>query len=155
MTDQGEVWLSPHFSLHELTYSDTALACGIENSPDAAALEELEQLALVTLEGIRTVLGDFPIVISSGYRCPALNSEIGGATNSAHLYGCAADFVCPDFGTPLEVCLAIEPHMAELQIDQLIDESGWVHVGRASQGGEPRCECLTLTAGGGYSTGFG
>jgi len=42
-----------------------------------------------------------------------LNAAVGGAANSAHLYGCAADFTIPAFGSVLDVCKAIEPHLAE------------------------------------------
>jgi len=47
------------------------------------------------------------IEISSAYRCPQLNAAVGGAPSSQHVQGLAADFVCPDFGTPLEIALAI------------------------------------------------
>ena len=153
-----EGYLSPHFTLSELTYSDTANAKGIENSPDQAAIGQLTQLAQLTLEGIRKICGDNPVIISSGYRCPELNEAVGGASNSAHLYGCAADFIIPGFGDVLYICNALEPHLAELGIDQLIDESGsgarWVHVGRAIlPSTTPRCQCLTI-ADGVTTTGF-
>jgi hypothetical protein len=140
--------LSPHFSLAELTYSDTANAMGLDNRPDEEIYGELSLLANDTLEKIRTLLGDLPVVISSGYRCPELNAAVGGAANSAHLYGAAADFTVPAYGTPLEVCRALQDHLAELEIDQLIHENdAWVHVGRAPGGGQPRCQCLTIDNG--------
>jgi hypothetical protein len=147
-----EGYLSPHFTLAELTYSDTANAKGIDNAPDQAAIGRLTQLAQLTLEGIRTICGDNPVIVSSGYRCPALNEAVGGASNSAHLYGCAADFTIPEFGDVLDICHALEPHLRELGIDQLIDESGsgarWVHVGRAiPPSTTPRCQCLTVADG--------
>ena len=140
--------LSPHFSLEELTHSDTAQACGIENTPDAAAIEQLTLLATVTLEGIRSACGDHPVMISSGYRCPDLNEEVGGADNSAHKFGCAADFTIPGFGSVDEICQALKPHLDLLEIDQLINETGggasWVHVGRAVPPAEPRHEMLVI-----------
>lgn len=141
--------LSPNFTLEELTHSDTAIACGIDNTPDDAAVEQLELLASITLEGIRAICGDHTLVVSSGFRCAALNSEVGGASNSAHLYGCAADFTIPDFGPPIDVCRAIEPHLIDLGIDQLIHENdSWVHVGRAiPPSTEPRHQCLTIDHG--------
>lgn len=45
------------------------------------------------LEKIRSHFGDKPITINSGYRCPYKNAECGGASNSQHLYGTAADIV--------------------------------------------------------------
>ena len=32
------------------------------------------------------------ITITSGYRCPDFNKRVGGASNSAHLTGCACDW---------------------------------------------------------------
>ena len=78
-------YLSPHFSLAELTYSDAANARGIDNTPDVDAVDELTDLANVTLERIRTICGDQPVIISSGYRCRELNEAVGGASVSAHL----------------------------------------------------------------------
>ena len=43
------------------------------------------------LEKIRTRYGK-PVVINSGYRCPTHNAAVGGATNSEHMKGRAADF---------------------------------------------------------------
>ena len=37
-----------------------------------------------------------PLVLSCGYRCPAHNAEVGGVSNSQHIYGTAADVQCPD-----------------------------------------------------------
>ena len=42
------------------------------------------------LERIRSHLGR-PLKIVSGYRCPIHNAEVGGAANSQHMYGRAAD----------------------------------------------------------------
>jgi uncharacterized protein YcbK (DUF882 family) len=46
---------------------------------------------LVTLlERIRRIVGG-PLPIVSGYRCPEHNARVGGAANSMHMYGAAAD----------------------------------------------------------------
>ena len=37
---------------------------------------------------------DMPIIFTSGYRCEAHNKAVGGATNSLHLTGQAADITC-------------------------------------------------------------
>jgi zinc D-Ala-D-Ala carboxypeptidase len=137
-------YLSPNFTIEELTYSDTAHAYGLDNTPNAAAAEQLSLLANNTLEKIRDICLGYPVCISSGYRGPEVNAMVGGAEGSAHLLGCAADFTIPEFGTPIEVCKAIEPFMVELEIDQLIHENdSWVHVGRTASGA-PRHECLTI-----------
>jgi uncharacterized protein YcbK (DUF882 family) len=51
---------------------------------------------LVTaLEFIRAHFGG-PVNINSGYRCWHWNKQVGGALNSKHLLGTAADFWIPD-----------------------------------------------------------
>lgn len=42
------------------------------------------------LEKLRSIIGE-PIYISSGYRCPRHNFNIGGAPNSQHVAGTACD----------------------------------------------------------------
>ena len=143
--------LSPHFTLEELTASDTAEAMSIDNTPGPEEQANLTILA-GTLEAVRTLLGDKPIVVSSGYRCYELNVACGGAEDSAHLSGLACDFTCPDFGSPFDICVALEPMMADLGIDQLIWEyEGWVHLGLTT--GDPRCMALTINDQG-TTTGF-
>jgi len=136
--------LSPNFTMAELTYSDTAIAHGIDNTPDAAIIANLTLLAGV-LERIRTICGNHPIAVSSGYRCPEVNKLVGGASSSAHLYGLAADIEIPGFGSPRDVCQAIEPHLKKLGIDQLIYEGTWTHVGLTE--GEPRYQAMTIKDG--------
>jgi zinc D-Ala-D-Ala carboxypeptidase len=139
------IMLSPHFSYQELTYSETASREGLSNRPDAAALENLRRLALV-LEEVRHICGDNPVTITSGYRAPEVNAACGGSSTSAHMAGLAADFIIPGFGDPIDVCIAIEPYIDVLRVDQLINEypqDGWIHLGLSE--GEPRCQCLTIT----------
>ena len=123
--------LTEHFDLEEFTRSDTAVAHGIDNSTPGAIMVKLGRLAR-TLEKVRAILGH-PLQITSGYRCPALNAAVGGVGDSAHLYGLAADILCPGFGTPLEVCRELEKHAQELDYDQLIHEhfgaADWTHFG--------------------------
>ena len=42
------------------------------------------------LQELRERLG-LPMIINSGYRCPERNEQVGGAENSQHLFGKAAD----------------------------------------------------------------
>jgi uncharacterized protein YcbK (DUF882 family) len=51
------------------------------------------------LERVRTQFDGKPVIITSGYRPPAVNASVGGASNSEHLYkpGCGAvDFWVKD-----------------------------------------------------------
>lgn len=83
--------LTPHFSLAELvTTSHTDLAdeqlAGAQQH--LGALRSLAEL----LEQVRSLCGDHPLIIHSGYRCSALNTRIGGSPTSQHMRGEAADF---------------------------------------------------------------
>ncbi len=93
------------------------------------------------MERVRTLLGDQPIVVHSGYRSLEVNNAVGGVGTSAHCRGLACDFVCPAFGTPVEVARAILK--SDLQYDQLILEYRWVHVGLVRDGSLSRHEALT------------
>jgi zinc D-Ala-D-Ala carboxypeptidase len=146
--------LTANFSLEEFTDSQTAARQGIKNEPTERQLKNLQRIA-ETLEKVRTVLDDKPVLISSGFRSPKVNAAVGGSLNSAHTHGLAADFICPEFGTPLEICRALESYMETLDVDQLINEfppSGWVHFGLRD--GKPRHQCLTIDKYGAHN-GFG
>ena len=79
-----------YFKIEELTHSATATAQGIANVPSAEAVRNLELLTKCVLDRIREHWGR-PIVVSSGYRCEALNEAVGGVKNSYHRLGMAAD----------------------------------------------------------------
>jgi zinc D-Ala-D-Ala carboxypeptidase len=119
------VQLSPHFYLEELTHSEYAERNGINNTPNPLAVQNLFKVAAV-LEQIRALLGGKPILVSSGYRSPELNRAIGGSSKSEHMTGNAADFKCPGFGTPLQICHAIVK--SGIKFGQLIQEGSWVHI---------------------------
>lgn len=132
--------LSEHFSLPELTFTQQR---GIDNTPTPAVVTALRETAAV-LEQVRSLLGGKPITVTSGYRSPAVNAAVGGVANSAHVLGRAADFICPGFGTPLEVCHAIE--RSGIAFDQLIHEFGaWVHIAWSPN---PRRQVLTIDGNG-------
>lgn len=116
--------LTEHFTLEELTFSQMAARRGIDNTPSLEVVAHLTTLA-EGLEKVRTLLGA-PIRITSGYRSPALNAAIGGAKNSAHKEGYAADFICPAFGPPISVVKAID--LSDIRFDQLIYEGTWIHI---------------------------
>lgn len=116
--------LTEHFSLEELTHSDTAERDGIDNTPSSDVLPNL-QIVANGLELVRVLLGA-PMHLNSGFRCPALNDEVHGVHHSAHEVGFAADFVAPDFGDPLAIVHAIQA--SDIQFDQVIQEGTWVHI---------------------------
>lgn len=130
--------LTEHFTLEELTDSQLAVRRGIDNSPPQTLHGNLLRVA-DALEQIRALVGG-PITVSSGYRCQVLNAAVGGAANSAHLQGLAADISAPSM-SPRALALLIQ--QSGIVLDQLIYEGTWVHVGLSP--GAPRRQVLTAT----------
>lgn len=110
--------LSTHFKLIEFTRSDTAARLNINNTPAGEHLDNLHALA-AALEEVRALLGH-PIIITSGYRSPALNRAVDGSATSSHSHGLAADFHCPGYGSDFDVCRRIAA--SQVKFDQLIYE---------------------------------
>jgi len=122
--------ISKYFSLEELLASNTATAKGITANfnPPASVVANLTALAVNVLDAVRELI-DMPLMDSSGYRCPELNSYEGGMPNSQHLFGEAADIFCAL--TPDELYAKIKA--SDIVFDELIiehDKEGhrWVHI---------------------------
>lgn len=115
-----------HFTLEELTRSNTAAQLKIDNHPAPEAVSNLYYLAEKVLDPLRELLGQ-PVRVTSGYRCPALNKAVGGAGNSFHLTGCAADL---DNGSREENQRLFDLIRSRLPFTELGWEGGgqWVHV---------------------------
>jgi len=144
--------ISEHFTLEELSFSEAAAQLGLDNTPAEIVITNLGRTAAV-MERIRTLLGDRPIVVHSGYRSAGVNHAVGGVVTSAHCRGLACDFACFAFGTPADVALAILK--SDIEYDQLILEYGWVHVGLAKEGLLSRREALTKRSpGAAYESGI-
>jgi len=132
--------LTKHFTLEELTFSQTAARMGIVNAADGRIVENLRTLAETVLQPLRDHVGA-PIVVTSGYRSSKLNIAVGGSINSEHMDGRAADITCPGMSA-LELCRAIREQ--GLPYNQLIHEFDlWCHVSIAPPGAEPMRQCLT------------
>ena len=120
--------LTPHFRLFEFSRSSTADSKGIDNSVPSELIPLLRNLCERVLEPLRQHVSE-PVIISSGYRCPELNRRVGGASNSQHLTGEAAD-ICVNNTPKLRQWYL---WMAEnLPYDQLIlakkGKKCWIHV---------------------------
>lgn len=139
------MYLTEHFSLEEMT---TTQVREVDNSCPTRLLPHLRNTAMV-MEKVRDLLGGKSIHVNSGYRCDAVNKAVGGVSNSAHLDAYAVDFICPAFGTPLEICRALES--SNIGFDQVIEEGTWVHISVAPP---LRRQILTKKPGGGYSVGL-
>lgn len=122
--------LSQHFTLAELTRSATAQRLGLDNTPPPKLIPRLVRTAEM-LERVRSTVG-CPVIVTSGYRSPAVNAAVGSRSTSDHTQGHAADIVAPGFGTPTEVARLLAPLVSVLGIGQLILEQvggkSWVHV---------------------------
>lgn len=144
--------LSKNFTLEEMIESETARELNIHEqfNPPEGVIDNLIELCEECLQPLRDKLG-VPIRVTSGWRCQALNTLVGGSENSAHLSGFAADIVCEEDMTLLlpglttVSMLTTMPGNAALfytlakkrytwRVDQLIYEHGsdqnpeWVHV---------------------------
>ena len=56
-------------------------------------LQGIDRRLLLMLETLRKQIGGRPISVRSGYRCPTNNLQVGGAGDSQHKYGKAADIL--------------------------------------------------------------
>lgn len=130
--------LSPHFTLAEMTATQHR---GIDNTPPPEVVERLKYTAM-QMEAVRLLLG-CPIIISSGYRCPALNKAVGGQPNSQHLTGQAVDFIAPGYGSPMTIASRLKD--SGIKWDQLIVEfDRWVHLSFIPN--NPRGQLLRIDA---------
>ncbi len=123
--------ITDNFCLKEFEYSKIAEENHIDNKIPETIIPKIKDLCIFLLQPIRNKLNK-NIVITSGYRCKALNEEAGGRPNSQHMQGEAADIISKDFGT-FELFKFIKDRF---EYDQLILEhynpkipnSGWVHI---------------------------
>ena len=127
--------ISKHISYKEGTYSITAIRKGIDNTPNNDQLLKMVSVAEEVFEPLRNYVGG-PIKINSFFRCPELNTAIGGSSKSQHCKGQAID-IDDTFGrmTNAEMYNFIKDN---LEFDQIIWEFGddnnpdWVHVSYVS-----------------------
>ena len=131
--------LSDNFYLREFERSMTATRLGMDNSVPEHLIIKGRNLCQYVLQPLR-VLYNKSIYVASGFRCPPLNSYIGGSNDSQHMYFEAADIDTVEDNDLLFRLLIDE----NLPFDQLIWEFGdskpeWVHV---SHRVDPRREVL-------------
>lgn len=144
--------LSTHFTLEEAIFSSTAARLKIDNYPKSQLTVTSMKNTAECMEKVRSLLDNKPIHIDSFYRCPQLNSAVGSSTSSQHLRGEAVDFLCNDFGTPLEICRKLIS--SKLSYDQLILEHNWVHISFKSSDDKNRMQVLSLLKSNRYARGL-
>lgn len=120
--------LTAHFSLQELcTTRNKSFAS--QNLKEAKEnLPYMEYLALFA-EQIRAFI-KVPMIITSGYRCDALNRAVGGSKSSQHRFFRAIDFIPK--GMSVDECfekLKTSPLVYQQLIKEQSGDSVWVHVG--------------------------
>lgn len=118
----GDRQLSKNFKVREFACSDGS---------DVILIDD--QLVIL-LQAIRDKFAR-PVHIGSGYRTLAYNNQIGGAKNSRHIYGKAADI---DVGSnPVTDALLVAMTAQALGVPQIgcymyADGQSWVHIGSAA-----------------------
>lgn len=119
------MYLSKHFTLEELTFSDAAARHGLDNTPSEEITENLKRLCDRILEPIRDIVHK-PVHVTSGYRSPVVNALVGSKVTSQHVRGCAADIKVAGVSPDVLIKAIIG---AGLPYEQVIREyQSWVHI---------------------------
>ena len=127
--------MTPHFTLAELTATSHRQFDNTPNEEETANLQKLAEF----LERVKEALDGKPVMISSGFRCKAVNDSVGSRDSSQHRTGQAADFRVPGMSPDAVVRTIIE---AGLPFDQIIREfDAWTHV---SISDKPRRQALII-----------
>lgn len=149
ISEEKDMQITTNFHMSELVRSTTAAKRGIDNTPNEQHKKNLIEATKNLFQPTRDALCH-PIIVSSGYRSPALNRAVGGSATSAHSHGFAIDFTCPGFGNTRKIAEFLVKYFKENKIkyDQIIlefpDSSGsWIHLGYKNGAGQQRCQVLT------------
>ena len=117
--------ITKNFTMEEMTNSFVAERNGLDNQPPEAIIPNIQKCAEM-METVRSLLNK-PVQIHSCYRSSAVNKLVGGKPSSMHLQALAVDFVCPSFGTPVQI--ANEIISSNIPFGKLIYEyDSWIHL---------------------------
>ena len=138
-----------YFSIGELCQSNVADLKSIPNHANTYQRMNLEKLILRVLDPIRSLYGK-PIYVNSGFRSEKLNELVGGAKNSQHLQGKAADITAgnPKENKKLWDVIMFLFQEGDIEFDQLINEKpingepSWIHISYNEDNN--RCQVLTI-----------
>lgn len=108
---------------------------GIPNHPNTYQKMNLEKLIDNVLDPIRALYGK-PVYVNSGFRSATLNKAVGGAKNSQHMEGKAADITTgtPEENKKLWDVIMFLLQEGDISFDQLIYEKpvngnpSWIHI---------------------------
>jgi uncharacterized protein YcbK (DUF882 family) len=132
--------MAKYFSIGELCQSNVADLKGIPNHPNTLQKMNMEKLINHVLDPIRSLYGS-PVYVNSGFRSETLNKVIGGARNSQHMQGKAADITTgsPKANKKLWDVILFLQQEGDIDFDQLINEKpiyvkevgecpSWIHI---------------------------
>jgi uncharacterized protein YcbK (DUF882 family) len=88
--------ISKNFTMREMCYSYSANRHCIKNEPNEEEAANIRTLVNKLLQPLRDYM-DMPLLVTSGFRTQRLNGLVGGAKNSFHMKGCAADIAMPSW----------------------------------------------------------
>jgi zinc D-Ala-D-Ala carboxypeptidase len=97
----------------------------LDNKVDQIHIALVGSLDGKVLQQLRDLAGG-PLVVTSGYRCPAHNARVGGAKLSQHIQGIAADIWSKTL-TPTELA-ALAEQVPAFQNGGIGKYSRWIHV---------------------------
>ena len=112
--------LSNHFTLAEFLNVEKYP----DNKPTLQVVANLTHGCLMLLEPAREAIG-CPIIVTSGFRNPRVNTLVGGVKNSQHLLGQAADIRPQD---PHQFHRLVSFLRSCEYTDQLLTASNWLHI---------------------------
>lgn len=151
-----------HFTMIELTRSESARKLGVDNTPDNAHRANIEMTVAQLLDPLREAWavrcanekwGTPALNVTSGYRGFRLNKAAGGSKTSAHCVGYAADLV-PANGRLAEFKAFCRQYLTGKPFDQMISEDEnaagiprWIHVGYKNAQGGQRRQFLSMVGG--------
>jgi hypothetical protein len=148
--------ISQYISYAEATKSQQAIRLGLDNTPNAEELSNMQYIATTIFDKLRKAMHDKygkPLAITSFFRSAEVNKAVGGSTTSQHCRGEAIDIDADVFGgaTNKEVFDWIRKNCT---FDQIISEFGtpekpdWIHVS-LKRSGKNRMQVLRAIKEGG------
>lgn len=144
------------FTYYEFIKSETATKLGIDNTPTDDTIQDNILELMRIMDKIREKWTEYctlnclpnpEIIITSGYRCNALNKAVGGSKTSAHRIGAACDFEAKN-GHNSDLFKVVQEVLFNegIPYDQLINEKdfSWIHLGLKTQNNEHRYQIKNL-----------
>lgn len=121
--------IAPHFLLYEFLISDSRSPFYNALNLNAFFSSEGKEIILSNIKNVGSILEEIredygqPIIVTSGFRCPSVNSYYKGSKNSYHLSGRAVDI---KYSSHLaQICTTFRDRLKELIINK---QKGYIHI---------------------------